>query len=286
MDSIRHALDDELPVLGFAGAPLTLASFLLEGESPSASLTRLRSLMVEEPAACHRLLELLADTTIAYLRYQIDEGAHAVQLFESVADLLTPEEYETFAHPYQVKVFGELGRAVPTLRCATPQPRVDLWGEGGDSSRAGGGSLGLRGLASKRLNVEMTAISDLVGSGAKQITMADVSVEQASPYACADADMTGRLRPTFEAEPKEQGLWPLSSEIELPLVPVLQRMEQAGVAIDADSLRKMSRSMGEQIVQLEHEAYDSFGHQFKPAAPQQLLRRFFDELARIPSADC
>ena len=140
---IRHTLGDELPVLGFAGAPLTLASFLLEGESPGASLTRLRSLMVEEPAACHRLLELLADTTIAYLRYQIDEGAHAVQLFESVADLLTPEEYETFAHPYQVKVFGELGRAVPTLLFAKEQPRVDLMVECGASVLSLGSSINL-----------------------------------------------------------------------------------------------------------------------------------------------
>ncbi|MCH7870820.1 MAG: uroporphyrinogen decarboxylase [Planctomycetes bacterium] len=143
LTKVRRELDGELPLLGFAGAPLTLASFLLEGESPSASLTRLRSLMVEEPAACHRLLELLANTTIAYLRYQIDEGAHAVQLFESVADLLTPEEYEMFAHPYQVKVFGELDRAVPTLLFAKEQPRVDLMVECGASVLSLGSSINL-----------------------------------------------------------------------------------------------------------------------------------------------
>ena len=196
-----------------------------------------------------------------------------------LAPVLEDERLEKVGHnaKFDMEVLANCGVEVRGVAFDT-MIAAYLLGEGGDSNRPGGGSLGLKWLASKRLNVEMTAISDLIGTGAKQITMADVSVEQASPYACADADMTGRLRPTFEAELKEQGLWPLFSEIEMPLVPVLQRMEQAGVAIDADSLRKMSRSMGEQIAQLEQAAYDSVGHQFNLASPQQLSRLFFEEL--------
>jgi len=154
-----------------------------------------------------------------------------------------------------------------------------LLGEGGgESNRPGDGALGLKWLASRRLNIEMTPISDLIGSGAKQISMADVSVEQATPYACADADVTGRLRPLLEADLREQGLWPLFAEIEMPLAPVLARMEEAGVAVDTDALREMSRGLGQQVARLEEEAYAAVGHQFNLGSPQQLSQVLFEEL--------
>jgi DNA polymerase-1 len=149
---------------------------------------------------------------------------------------------------------------------------------GGEAVRPGGGSLGLKWLVAKRLNVEMTAITDLIGTGAKQISMADVSVAQAAPYSCADADMALRLRAPMEADLKDQGLWRLFSEIEMPLVPVLARMERAGVAIDTDALREMSRGLGEQIARLEREAYDAVGHEFNLGSPQQLSQLLFEEL--------
>ncbi len=155
-----------------------------------------------------------------------------------------------------------------------------LLGEGGgsESGKPGSGSLGLKWLVGKRLNVEMTPITDLIGTGAKQVSMADVSVEAAAPYACADADMTLRLRPLQEAELREQNLWPLFNDIELPLVPVLARMEEAGVAVDAAALREMSRTLGEQVSRLEDEAYTAVGHQFNLGSPPQLSQVLFDEL--------
>jgi len=154
-----------------------------------------------------------------------------------------------------------------------------LLGEGGGGdSRPGQGSLGLKWLVSKRLDIEMTPITDLIGTGAKQVSMADVSVSQAAPYACADADMAGRLRPLLEADLKEQGLWPLFTEIEMPLVPVLARMEEAGVAVDSEALRKMSRDLAKNIERLEREAYDSVGHEFNLGSPQQLSQVLFEEL--------
>ncbi|MGB2693984.1 MAG: DNA polymerase I, partial [Dehalococcoidia bacterium] len=152
-------------------------------------------------------------------------------------------------------------------------------GGGTESPRPGAGSLSLKWLASKRLNVELTPIADLIGTGAKQISMADVSAEQASPYACADADITLRLRPTLEADLREQNLWPLFSEIEMPLVPVLARMEEAGVAVDSERLREMSRGLTKQIAQLEKRAYDSIGHEFNLGSPQQLSQVLFEELS-------
>jgi DNA polymerase-1 len=154
-----------------------------------------------------------------------------------------------------------------------------LLGEGGgEANRPGGGSLSLKWLVSKRLDVEMTPITDLIGTGAKQLSMADVSVEQAAPYACADADMTLRLRPLLEAELREQELWRLFAEIEMPLVSVLARMEEAGVAVDTDALREMSRGLGKQVAKLEREAYDAVGHEFNLGSPQQLSQVLFDEL--------
>lgn len=128
---VRERLNGELPLLGFAGAPLTLAVFLIEGGSAGAEPTTTRSMMRDEPAALHRLLDLLADMTADYLAMQIDAGADAVQLFESYADILTAEEYKTFAHPYHVRIFEKLGARVPTILFAKDQPDVELTAQSG-----------------------------------------------------------------------------------------------------------------------------------------------------------
>jgi DNA polymerase-1 len=203
---------------------------------------------------------------------------------ETVVSRLKPvledESVEKVAHnaKFDMEVLAGCGVEVRGVTFDTMIAAYLLGEGGGEWNRASGGSLGLKWLAAKLLGVEMTPITDLIGRGAKQVSMADVSVEQAAPYACADADMTGRLRPILEAELREQGLWPLFSEMEMPLVPVLTRMEQAGVAIDSDALREMSLRLGEQIGQLEREAYDSVGHEFNLGSPQQLSVVLFEEL--------
>jgi len=144
LQQIHRALDGALPVLGFAGAPFTLAAFLIEGQSPMAQMPRTRAWMRENPGTLHDLLGRLAHMTVDYLRYQIDQGAHAVQLFESAADLLTPEDYETFAHPYQTQVFADLGRCVPTMLFAKDQTRLDLMVETGAQVLSIGSQVDLR----------------------------------------------------------------------------------------------------------------------------------------------
>jgi DNA polymerase-1 len=106
-------------------------------------------------------------------------------------------------------------------------------------------SLGLKNLAFARLAVEMTPITELIGKGAKAIPMSRVEIARAADYASADADMTLRLVKVFEPELKEQGLWKLFTEVELPLTPVLMGMERTGVALDIDLLKEMSRRLGE-----------------------------------------
>jgi uroporphyrinogen decarboxylase len=167
---VGRELGGDLPLLGFAGAPLTLAFFLIEGRSPGDDPQQARAMMGSEPRLFHRLLNLLADVTIAYLRLQIEAGVHVVQLFESVGDLLTEAEYREFAHPYHLKVLSELAAEVPTILFVKEQPWVELMAESGadvlsvgtcvDLAEAGrlvGHRVALQGNVDNRLLVTGTA---------------------------------------------------------------------------------------------------------------------------------
>jgi len=144
-------------------------------------------------------------------------------------------------------------------------------------------SLGLKALAFSKLSIEMTPITALIGSGAKQLSMSQVEVNQAADYAGADADITGRLTELLTAELRQQGLWQLFSQVEMPLVPVLVGMERNGVALNTELLRQMSHRLGEQLLKLEAEIYNCVGHQFNINSPQQLSAVLFQEL-RLPPA--
>jgi len=144
-------------------------------------------------------------------------------------------------------------------------------------------SLGLKALAFSKLGIEMTPITALIGSGAKQISMSLVEVNRAADYSCADADITGQLTELLKAELHQQGLWQLFSQVEMPLVPVLVHMERNGVALDTDLLRQMSHRLGEQLLKLEAETYNCVGHRFNINSPQQLSSVLFEEL-KLPSA--
>jgi DNA polymerase-1 len=144
-------------------------------------------------------------------------------------------------------------------------------------------SHGLKDVAFFELGIKMTNIADLIGKGKAQLSMADVSVAQVAPYASADADISFRLALRFEGQLKEVGLWDLFTKVEMPLVPVLGRMEQAGIAIDVPYLKAMSAELGEKIAALEIQIYDIVGHQFNLNSTQQMARVLFEEL-RLPSA--
>ncbi len=144
-------------------------------------------------------------------------------------------------------------------------------------------SLNLKSLAFSRLGIEMIPISDLIGTGAKQHSMAEVSVKEAASYACADADITGQLAGLLEPELKSQGLWRLFSDVEMPLVPVLVTMERNGVALDTELLRQMAHRLGEQLLTLEAAIYNIIGHRFNINSPQQLGSVLFQELGLPPA---
>jgi uroporphyrinogen decarboxylase len=103
------------PLVGFAGAPFTLASYLIEG-GPSREHTRTKALMHGEPALWHALLARLATISATYLRVQVDAGAAAVQLFDSWAGALSAADYEHFVLPHSRAVLESLGgRGVPRI---------------------------------------------------------------------------------------------------------------------------------------------------------------------------
>lgn len=125
LDRLQAELQGELPLLGFAGAPLTLAVFLLEGGSFGHSAPKALHFIRENPAAAHRLLEKLTRMTIAYLKYQAASGVAAVQLFESAAYLLDHGLYNEYALPYQQQVFAALRGEVRTIQFAREWPHLE-----------------------------------------------------------------------------------------------------------------------------------------------------------------
>jgi DNA polymerase-1 len=143
-------------------------------------------------------------------------------------------------------------------------------------------SVALKALAFNRLGLEMTPITELIGSGAKQVPMSQVEIARVSDYCCADSDVTNQLAELFDGELRKQGLWNLFSEVEMPLIPVLLRMEMNGIALDTELLRQMSHRFGEQLLKLEADIYDCAGHQFNINSPQQLGPILFEEL-KLPT---
>ena len=116
-DGIRLLLDalGETPLIGFAGAPFTLASYLVEG-GPSRNHERTKALMLGDPQTWHTLLGVLTDITIEFLRAQLAAGVDAVQLFDSWAGALSLAQYREFVLPHSERVFAEIAEAgVPRI---------------------------------------------------------------------------------------------------------------------------------------------------------------------------
>ena len=195
-------------------------------------------------------------------------------VIERLKPLLEDASLAKLAHngKYDTTILAEHGINVNNLRFDT-MVAAYLLGEK---------SISLKTLAFGKLGIEMTPITDLIGSGAKQISMSQVEIKQAADYACADADITGQLAELLKPELKRQGLWPLFTEVEMPLVPVLVRMERNGVALNTDLLRQMSHHLGEQLLKLEAEIYNRAGHHFNINSPKQLGPVLFQELKLAP----
>ncbi|MFT4512279.1 MAG: DNA polymerase-1 [Planctomycetota bacterium] len=133
-------------------------------------------------------------------------------------------------------------------------------------------------LALKHFAFKKTSAKDLVGTGKKQRTFAEVDPQLVGNYVCEEADLVLRLQPVMQELLERYGTMKLFREMELPLVPVLLDMEWAGIAIDCPHLLTLSKEMAKRIEELQSRVFERAGHEFNLASPQQLGVVLFDEL--------
>lgn len=137
-------------------------------------------------------------------------------------------------------------------------------------------------LADKYLGYKTVKFEEIAGKGAKQLTFNQIDIEKAGHYAAEDADITLRLHetiyPKLAASKSQLSVY---QDIELPLMPVLSRMEQTGVLIDSDILAEQSHAIGNRLAELEIEAHNLAGKSFNLSSPKQLQEILFEEL-KIP----
>ena len=112
LQSLRSAVGNKSTVLGFVGAPWTLAAYAVEGKG-SKTYSNIKGMAFSDPTILHQLLSKLADAIATYICYQIDCGAQVVQMFDSWAGQLCPQDFETFALPYQQQVFRKVKETHP-----------------------------------------------------------------------------------------------------------------------------------------------------------------------------
>ena len=143
-------------------------------------------------------------------------------------------------------------------------------------------NLGLKNLAWVRLGLEMTEISQLIGTGRAQRSMAEVPIAEVAPYASADAEVCLRLKAQLEPELEQKRQLALFLELEMPLVPVLAHMEMAGVLLDLEFLGALSEQLSRRLAELEKELYRHVGHSFNLNSTQQLSDVLFGELRLKP----
>lgn len=119
---IKSRINNEVPVLGFAGAPWTLASYMIEGGG-SKEFAEIKKLMYQSPRAMHELLDKLSEVIAQYLMLKLKHGADALQLFDTWASVLSQRDYQEFALPYQQKIISK-------IRAQYPQASITLYVNG------------------------------------------------------------------------------------------------------------------------------------------------------------
>jgi DNA polymerase I len=196
------------------------------------------------------------------------------EALEALRPLFESETTGKMAHNanYDVTVLANHGVAVRNLTFDTMLA----------AHLTGRRTIGLKPLALEFLGEEMTPIKDLIGTGKKQITMAQVPIEKAAPYAAADADFTYRLHDIFKQDLDRMDLAGPLANVEMPLVHVLVRMQRSGIALNAEVLNKMSVELGERLNEVERSMYEVVGHEFKIGSSQQLGEVLFNELKLPP----
>ena len=143
-------------------------------------------------------------------------------------------------------------------------------------------SMGLKNMAFNKLGEEMTHIEELIGKGKKQITMDEVAIESAAPYAVADAEVTLRLMPIQQQGLRRVNGEKLLEEIDLPLTPVLADMEMAGISLDLPFFQETGARLEKRMNEIEKQVYNAVGKPFNINSTQQLSDVLFKQLGLEP----
>jgi DNA polymerase-1 len=236
-------------------------------------------------ALCARLIGLslaVEPGKAAYIPLAHDYPGAPEQLPErEVLDALRP----LFADPAKRKI-GQHGKYdLHVLRCHG----VEVRGYADDTMmesfvfNAGASRHDMDSLAKRYLGYDTVKYADVAGKGAKQIPFSHVALDDATRYAAEDSDITMRLhralRPKLAAEPALERVY---REIEIPLVPVLERIEANGVMIDMDELRRQSADLGRRMLALQQKATELAGRTFNLDSPKQVCALLFEEL-KLPA---
>jgi DNA polymerase-1 len=160
------------------------------------------------------------------------------------------------------------------LRGVAQDTMLESYVNNSTGSRHDMDSLALKYLGHKTIHFE-----DIAGKGAKQLTFNQISLEEAAPYAAEDADITLRLHEVLHKQLQDEpSLLSVYEDIEIPLLPVLNRVEHTGAKVDADLLHEQSTELGARLIELEREAHDLAGEVFNLGSPKQLATIFFEKL--------
>ena len=141
---------------------------------------------------------------------------------------------------------------------------------------------GLDQLAAEILGYHCIPITSLIGTGKEQRAMSEVSLAEIAPYACEDAEIAWRLMEAFEKKISAAGLIRVLTELELPLITVLAHMEMAGVKVDAEALRVLSKRVQREIETITKKIWRAAGSEFNIRSTQQLKRVLYEQL-RLPT---
>ncbi len=144
-------------------------------------------------------------------------------------------------------------------------------------------AVGIEALALESLDIELKPVTDIIGTGRKQITMAEAAIGDAAGHACGRADAAWQLREPLTSEAADKGVAGALGEFEMPLIPVLVRMQRNGVAVDADHLTAMSARFERDIDRTEAGMYELVGHEFNIGSSRQLGDVLFGELGLPPT---
>lgn len=249
-------------------------------------LAAARTVVFEAEASTPRAME----AGLVGLAFAVEEGhAYYVPVGHAEGKQLSPETVMDALGPVLrndavAKAGHNLNFGMTLLACHGIRPssvRV-----GFDSMIAahlvGEKALGLKPLAFNRLNVELTPLSDLVGTGRKQTPFDVVPIADAASYAGANADIALRLMADLEAGLERDGLTAFNRDHAMPLVPVLVQMQVHGIAIDTGVLAELDEELTVRIEQEERAAYHAVGHDFAISSPAQVGELLFKEL-KLPA---